>query len=473
MELINKDKVLKFSVKMKLKTALMLRSGNTGEFADSEIEMTPDKTRLHINGYVWASLIRRAMGRLDTGKDLAATIGDYDASNNTPENTAEHGVSPVWFESSFTHVLHSEIRPWIKIDRQYGSTSKGALFSDEILSPGHSVSMNFNWFCSSQKKSEDGKEECEDIKKNILSAIAVIDDSVETIGGGWSYGFGRLAVLSVKHILLDLKKEEDRKKLFSFNPDADWVKDSDWKKLPESVLNQSSKSEADYSNKTTGVSSKADYSKIIVNARVAEGQLLAIGSNFLPLYSNTKFVDPPDSFLYRSNKIKHNKKTNNDEIKSVITIPGKAIRQALFSVPVERKLRSTRQRSIDERLFEHHIKDSMDKWFGSTEQRGSISIADSTIKKQGRQTVVLNRIQLCEHSMQNNNLFAGEYLKSGHFTFEIILSPVNDELKDSIIEILEDLKVEQQSKASPPGWYRIGATSTCTGQIEVLSYEIK
>lgn len=483
MELNKKDRVLKFSVQFKLKTPLMLRSGNTGEFADSEIERTPDKKQLHVNGYVWASLLKRAMNRLDkAGKELAATIGDYptenisnktDKINNKVDNAELNGVSPVWFESSFADIVQTEIRPGIRIDRQYGSTSKGALFNDEILSSGHSLSMDFNWFYSSDEKDKD-------IKDSILSALLIVDDGVETIGGGWSYGFGRLQVLSVKSAILELTKADHRKKLFKFDNSIIWEEIPDWKEFKKTHFKQTIKD-----------LSENNYKKIKVKAKIADGQLLSISSNVLPLHSNKQFADLPDSFVYRTSKISIDEKSGETKPKSFITITGKAIRQALFSVPIERKLRSINRGKVDADNFDKDIKACMEMWFGSTEYRGIISIADAAVTRKKRQTVesstekkkqpslsvVLNRIQLCEHSLQNNNLFAGEYLRAGEFSFDIILDHSNSEnlqdiakLETEIKEILEELKIDNNS-ASPPGWHRLGTTSTCTGQIEVLSYK--
>ncbi|MCP4107481.1 MAG: hypothetical protein GY749_18380 [Desulfobacteraceae bacterium] len=67
-------------------------------------------------------------------------------------------------------------------------------------------------------------------------------------------------------------------------------------------------------------------------------------------------------------------------------------------------------------------------WFGSVDKRGIVSVADSTVKNS--ETVVLSRIQLCEHSMQNMNLFSGEFLSQGDFTVDIL---IDRDLKQMIV----------------------------------------
>ena len=75
--MIDRNSVLKFNVNLRLKTNLLLCSGFSSElFADSTIEKTSDGC-LHINGYVWASLLRRCLARIRSGDTLAATIGKY------------------------------------------------------------------------------------------------------------------------------------------------------------------------------------------------------------------------------------------------------------------------------------------------------------------------------------------------------------------------------------------------------------
>ena len=86
---------VKFSVDIRLKTPLMLRSGKAGVYTDSSIEKTQDGD-LHINGYVWASLMRRALKRLE-GTDvekMAASVGFYPALEKKSGKTGRILVRP-------------------------------------------------------------------------------------------------------------------------------------------------------------------------------------------------------------------------------------------------------------------------------------------------------------------------------------------------------------------------------------------
>ena len=454
MRFIEKDHVLKFSVKMRILTPLLLSSGNSGEFADSELEKTPEADpRLHVNGYVWASLLRRAMIRLtgdtaykETAATVAARIGDY-----TP-NSDRLGVSSFWFESSLCPIINSDIRPGIKIDRKYGVTTKTGLYNEEHLSPGHSLLMNFNVFCT--------HDEVTPYREAILAALKIIDDGIESIGGGWSYGLGRLAVDMVGQTCLDLKVAEDRKKIFTF--------DLPWETPSESISID-----------------RQGYCKIHVEARIPPGQLFAISSGVLPLQTNMNdrpFDAMPDAFVYSHVMIRKNER-GEDEQYTEFVVPGKAIRQGLFSVQIERALRSGR-------TSEKNIKHMMNKWFGSTDKRGEVAVTDAVVHDAVPE--ILHRIQLCEHTFQNNNLFSEEYLKQGSFSFDIFLDPVDDVLKGKILQILDELIPEgsrekkdkdtdngqngvssvQKSPAAPPGWYRLGASSTSTGQFEVIDYRV-
>ncbi|MBF0556820.1 MAG: hypothetical protein HQK96_20085, partial [Nitrospirae bacterium] len=114
-------------------------------------------------------------------------------------------------------------------------------------------------------------------------------------------------------------------------------------------------------------------------------------------------------------------------------------------------------------------------WFGFTGKGGIISVSDAVVNAE---PVVVNRVQLCEHSMQNIQLFSGEYLKGekdkGDFAFDVIIDcSVNsydwEGLKGELEVLLDE--IEDKAKKAPPGWYRIGATSTSTGQVEITGYK--
>lgn len=487
MRLIQQTDVLKFSVIFSLSTPLMLRSGNTGEFADSEIETTPDKKEVHVNGYVWASLLRRAMARFPQSREFAEQIGNYPAE--------EEGVSPLWCESSFAPIHYTEIRPGIAIDRKHAVTTKASLHNDEILSPGHRLVMNFNCFyekseCTSDENKpenqavpsitgnlplpDDDAYPLDEIGQTMVAsfetALGVIHSGIETIGGGWSYGFGRLSVEEIRFAHLDLKSDpESRGRLFDFNPDAPWWETDRSAQIKANIL----------SPKSPDRFTPSDSCRIRVSAGIVPGQLFAVNTAFLSMESDLPYGTLPDTFLYRSLYI-----SGNGSRKNRIIIPGKAMRQGLFSVQIERKLWSMKKKA-DAKIVEQ-----IKTWFGSTDARGKISIADAPVENE--ETEVIHRIQLCEHSMQNNNLFAGEYLKQGDFTFDILLDPVDLELKQIVCELLDEMCLRdtnpntpgdqrdqsrqcdhhgRNASHAPPGWYRIGATSTCTGQVEIRSWE--
>lgn len=422
------NKALKFSVDFKLRTNLMLRSGLEGEFTDSSVEKTFDG-KLHINGYVWAGLLRRALGRLNNGGDIAKKTDKYKAEDN--------GVSPLWCEASFAELPDTDVRPGSRIDRKYGTVATGALYSDEVAPPGIAVKLDFNYFLA------DG-DNPDDIKAAFISALAIINDGIENIGGGWSYGHGRLSFDKAHYELLDLKDPEQRKRLWSFER----------KGMPE--VN------------TLPVLNKEDISgpwqKYTLKARILDGQLLAVHTSY-PLFQVFKeYPDLPDAFVYRRYRL-----NGGGKIEAEVVLPGKSIRQALFSVPIERKLRTGGEVICLDSTKSHNCTCKRCRWFGSTDKGGIIAVLDAEVKNPD--TVVLNRIQLCEHSMQNMNLFNGEYLKKGEFEIEIIIdySRDNSEHEELVKELKWILGEMKGDSDAPPCWYRMGATSTCTGQVEIVS----
>jgi len=452
---------VKFSVDIRLKTPLMLRSGKAGVYTDSSIEKTQDGD-LHINGYVWASLMRRALKRLE-GADvekMAASVGFYPAlekksGKNETADDALSGVSPLWCEASFLKILPedaspdmvaADIRHGIRIDRKMGAVSTGTLYSDEVLPPGYQVTLNFNYFCDAP----------EDAETNLFKALWIIEQGIENIGGGWSYGYGRLEILNVKTKRIDMTKAEDRKVLWQYGQIEKWDINTPLKTIqpdPPAI--------------------RLAWTRIQGKAIVADGQLMAIKTTIPPLEFEDQVNELPDTFVFRQNRIKSLEQKPEAEI----VITGKAIRQALLSVPIERKFRSA-----DETMCPGITRKKKDgekgctckrcRWFGSVDRRGSVSVMDATV--QNPETTILHRIQLCEHSMQNMNLFSGEFLCKGEFEINILIDHAHgnkQELLDSVEKILSE--INENNAAVPPGWHRIGGTSTCTGQIALGQIKIK
>lgn len=435
MELLNSKYVIKFHIKFRLRTPLLLRTGEGNEIYDNTIDKTPDGKRLHINGYVWANLLRRGLKRIKGGESWAEMIGKYKAEEN--------GVSPLWCEESFVELPRFDGRPGIMIDRKWGAATTSALYTEEIVPPGITLPLHFNWFL------EDADKKKELIEK-ISQALWAIDEGIENIGGGWSYGFGRLRFESGRYRLLDLSKEDDRELLFKPLEEGSDIKLSPAEKA-------------------------MPWEKLRVKFKIVDGQLLAIHTK-TPLLEEEFLGDElPDAFVFKGYKLE------GDKLVPKLVVPGKAIRQAVFSKEIERRLRT---KDKEEKICD--IRDAMEagkktpcsckrcKWFGSTSNSGILAVLDATIEpiSQKVESIILHRIQLCEHSAQNMQLFAGEYISGGSFETEIIIDQARSdsgygELKAYIEEILEELKLN----GGPPGWYRIGATSTCTGQIEVVDYE--
>lgn len=450
-------KTIKFSVGFVLATPLLIKSGLQGEFTDSSIEKTPDGEYLHINGYVWSSLLRRALLRLKGGEDFAKRIGKYEQ-----EQTPLLGVSPLWCESSFINLIETDVRAGNKIDRKYGTASNSALYSDEHVPPGYTIKLNFNYFLV------DSEENTTTIEL-FLKTLDVINDGIENIGGGWSYGLGRLKLVDtnpVKVKELDLKKPDDRKILWTFDG-IEWAQPKDIKYSEEDKL-------------------KGWY-RFRIQAKIAEAQLLAVHSNYPILDEHKDYSEMPDSFVYQRYRIEGSKAI------AEYVIPGKTIRQALLSIQIERKLRTigeticdtpsdicTCKTCVDYRQQNNKKKENSPdcackrcKWFGNTEHSGIIAVSDAVIENADPE--ILHRVQLCEHSMQNIHLFSGEYLKNGKFSFDIWIDCSRREsdpegLKKEVGLLLGEMK--KDSKA-PPGWYRMGATSTCTGQVVIDSIENK
>jgi len=415
--------VLKINIQCELQTPLLLRSGKTGDFTDSTIERTPDN-RLHINGYVWASLFRRSLSRINGYEDLVAQIG-----KSGPEN----GISSLWCETTITDQPVTSANVGISIDRETGAAKNGALFSDELVISGTIVECNLAVFVKTI-------EESEYWQKALNKALSIINQGIENIGGGWTYGYGRLTIRRVQSATIDLTKPEQRKTLWSLGK-TNYTE----QQLP-----------GDIPQNTKPVSI------LSVSARITPGQLMAIKSSIFPLNAE-HFGKLPDSFVFRRNRLIDGALVNDP------VLPGKALRQALFSVPLERKWRSYGE-EICSPSTNNDCGCLRCQWFGSTSAAGVIAVSDAIIHNPIYE--VINRIQLCEHSMQNMNLFSGEYLTRGDFTFKIIVDENRTVDTTNLLEELELLLDEMRGEQAPPGWQRIGGTSTCTGQVQILDYSI-
>ncbi|MCX8023316.1 MAG: RAMP superfamily CRISPR-associated protein, partial [Syntrophorhabdaceae bacterium] len=212
-DITKSKRVIKGSARLYLKTPLLLKSGYSDIFSDSTIEKTYDGENIHINGYVWSSLIQRCIGRLKGGLSIAKKIGKYKVQKrDSGAYDPSQGVSPLWCEPAFIPVNGLYIRSGNAIDRRYGAAKEGALFNDEIAPAGLSMRLNWNYFLTD----EDGDE----IKKCFIGALWVLNAGIENIGGGWSYGMGRLGVKDVRIKTLILSNPKDRACLWRFDDEA-------------------------------------------------------------------------------------------------------------------------------------------------------------------------------------------------------------------------------------------------------------
>lgn len=450
MDITHSAAALKITVSFRLKTSLLIRSGYEGEFTDSAIEKTPEG-KLHINGYVWASLMRRALMRLKGKEQLIERIGKVDASE---------GVSSLWCSSSVADLKLTDYRPGIRVDRRWGATAAGALYSDEIVPAGITVPFNSVFFCETA-------ETAQQVAHDFLEALWVIHQGIEGIGGGWSYGLGLLELVSATSEILDIRTPHDRERLWRFTDPA-----------PGANVT------AEALSRTPEID--RPWVRYSVEAQVAPYQLFAVHSTTLLSDVYRQYPDLPDAFVFRCHRFE------GETLRHEVVIPGKAIRQALFSVPIERQLRSEGEdicdnpsadcacsRCVEQRAGNRQVKRASNcgclrcKWFGATDMGGIIAVTDAFVNDPERS--ILHRIQLCEHSMQNMNLFAMEYLTRGRFSFDIIIDTSKpgkavSGLQTRIVSILEQMQPEGNA---PPGWFRMGATAGCTGQLQVNRFTDK
>lgn len=474
MNMTSVKQCVQFAVDFRLRTPLLLRSDEEGDFSDSVIERTPDG-KVHVNGYVWASLLRRALGRIDGADSLVERIGRYGRDEKGRMDNL--GISTLWCGTTIAQTQVSDVRPGNKIDRQWGSVVKKALYSEEVEVPGAILTLEGNLFCAAE-------EQAEDLQEKLKGALWVINEGIENVGGGWSYGCGRLLVEAFVMETLDLEsknstpkeKGDVRKRLWDF-----------------SVL----KKEAQALTKPAIKGGKG-WTQFTVEAEISPGQLLAIHSSQPDYERYQDWPHLPDTFVFRSVSLMSDKR--------VPVVAGKAFRQAVLSMNIERNLRTegaeicdtpgercTCPICVNERTAGKKIVRS-DKcscqrchWFGSTDQGGIIAVLDAPVR--AATTDVLHRIQLCEHSFQNIQLFSGEYLTGGAFIPEIFVDEgqsgkETDKLIGYIRTLLGEMGPEEIAPGAsettnnsgehmaPPGWYRLGATTACTGQFTVKQWRV-
>ena len=440
MNLLNARYVLQCAMTFRFRTGLLLLSGEGDDVADDTVETTPDDPpQLHINGYVWGSLFRRTLARLMNGVSYAEKIGKYNSLD---------GVSPLWCEASIIPLPLTDIRPGIQIHRAWGSNVTGHLYSQENVPPGLEVPLNFNWFW------EGGPKGLEELRKLIEDALWVINQGIENIGGGWSYGFGRLEFVKGFWRELDLNGPEHRAQLYTYEGI-----DEKGKPLSPSEMVPSEKI-------------ALPWIRYILEGKIPSGQLLAIHSPTPFLDQEINNLELPDSFVFRRHFF-----TEEGYPVAEIIIPGKAVRQTLLSVEIERELR-TKGKEVCFALAMPNKGDIAActchrcRWFGSTNQRGLVAVLDAGVENPI--TTVIRRVQLCEHSLQNMHLFSGEYLSQGNFKTEILLDCSDDySLRSGLKDRIDFLLNQMSPGNSPEGWYRLGATTTSTGQLEVEKYSFE
>ncbi len=426
------DSVFQLRVKTRLYTPLIIKSGQEGELTDSLVQKTPDN-RVHIGGYPLSSLFVRAFKRLKNNRNIHERI-----------DTKGDKVSQFWVESSFIDGVEYNIVPGIKIDRRYGTASETALYSDEVVSAGHEFEMRIN-FLFNQKESNF----C-DLAELFSQGLGVIDSGIENIGGYWSYGYGRLKIVDAKYRVLDLKKGEHTGLLWNFADES----------LPFNEL---------VVLPPTSDSISEGWYRIEMEFEIPDGQLFAIHSDMLPLEIQ-RYPKLPDRFLF------HTRVKDGDGYKSLITVPGKAIRQAIFSYHLERFLRSRGEKDCQLNKGKEECNCIMCRIFGSSSskgaKRGIISVSDGYIEENDN-TVVLSRLSVDEHTFQSVNLFSEEYIVGGNFRSTMFIDKGSKDFDlcymDYIKKILSWLS---DRETHPPNWFRMGANSTCSGIVNLKAYHI-
>ncbi|MCX7636138.1 MAG: RAMP superfamily CRISPR-associated protein, partial [Syntrophales bacterium] len=255
-------------ISFRAQTGLLIRSGQEGTFTDSTIECDP-LGRLHINGYVWASLLRRAAARLAHGVARARQWGKMDKD--------ELQVSRLWTEATFLDRGNFDlvINPGIRVDREWGVAEDGALYQDELAIPCADIPCRFALFCVSE-------EEAQQMKELFADLLWVIGEGIETIGGGWAYGFGRLRPITARFAVLDLGTPAGRQALWQ----------------PECPGGQIVYDDASLQTRRPVIAEGKGWHTLMVEAGITEGQLLAIHTATPPLTEEVP-LDMPDDFVFQ------------------------------------------------------------------------------------------------------------------------------------------------------------------------------
>lgn len=447
MDITKQKYVLRFEADCQALTGLMLRSGRAGDFTDSSVEKTSDG-RLFVNGYVWASLLRRALSRCTNGQKLAQEWGKY-----APDKIE---VAPFWSESVFLRERDymTVVNPGIRINREWGAPESGALYSDELAFPLVPLTFRCRVFFEEKSAAEAAADA-------LCDSLWVISEGIETIGGGWSYGFGRLKPSAARWVILDLKESAERKQLWASKVEG-WHGKLD---------------EMDLQRREPEIATGKAWHRFKVWAGITEGQLLAIHTDVPEMGADIQ-DELPDAFIFTRPTIREN-----GMLEAIPVVTGKAFRQAVLSREIERLLRTRGKACLNtsDPKREATVPDASGKrrcnckrclWFGDADAGGVIAVGDAPVEEGVSQ--LIRRLQICEHSRQsmNNKFFNGEYLTGGNFTLDVIIDHSRQqdtaslELEKEVRELLGEML---KDSVAPPGWYRLGATTTCTGQIEVRS----
>ncbi len=440
MKITTATHALRIHALFSLATPLLLRSGEEGEFTDAVLQRTPDG-KLHVNGYVWSNLLQRALNRIAEGETLAREIGNYPIANASgkgeeAKKVNSGGVSQLWFESTSVALEHYDSLSGNRIDREYGSVAAQALYNFELAPAGLQLPL---WFTAFVQKGQDPSE----LRQKLSQALWIVAQHIETIGGGWGYGYGRLDLVKSDGAILDLRLPDDRKLLWSM----DQTKLSPLPDAPKPDIAQ-------------------PWTRLALKSRVLDGQLLCVSNSSLPLTADvsvyTGFM--PDHFVHRQVIVQPDQKA-----KDAMVIPGKAFRQAALSVPLERRWRTEGEEVCDVNNIKHKpCTCPRCRLFGNMDRRGMLSVGDALVRDP--QTTVLSRLQLCEHTRQVNGstLFFGEYLSQGDFDFEIIIDSATDaDFYQEALELIGNECRSMEPDNAPPGWMRLGKTATATGQFVV------
>ena len=441
MNIHNATRVLQVLVQWRTRTDLRLGTGLGDFFCDDILDKSPDG-RLNISGMAWASLIRRALARLKgSGLAMAESIGKYPAEDET-NNPRRDGVSTLWARSSLVDLPITNVTPGIRIHREHGSVAGGSLYQTESAPAGLVLPMSLRFFLSA-------KDDAETTLATLRRALWIIECGAENLGADWGYGLGRLDFVAGSYRELALT-DAGRRRLLWQDPTPDQGKALTLDPVDPTTLHR-------------------PFLFFTVPLKVQPGQLLAIKSHVPGLdYAQLKHIDHlPDTYVHTAWRI------NRTGQKRQPVITGKALRQSLFSRTLERRWRTVDGSPPCQALAKNSDACQCMRClvFGNMTHRGQIGVEEAVVMDP--RIDVIQRISLCEHSMQNIQMFNGEYLTAGRFVTRIIVdSPASgdgtmglplQDLKPLMEQILEELDPAPQK--APPGWQRIGSTSGCTGSV--------